>query len=278
MRNIASKTELSLPLQISQNLYDFLAVARRKRWLHKWFWIDALCIDQSNTTERSHQVAHMGHIYAHALKVIVWLGQTSTQFTRSLSEADFDEWRSFVLENEYWNRAWITQEIVLARKVAVLINEKMTSLRKVVNYVSDGLTDSWLWSPMRGLVNTGLLLRFGESKPHLLDLLKDKFWADKDCSIARDRVFSILELVQEGKNILVDYNATPIDLARNILSACSHVPCPCSVLALLRALGIDEPIELSLLSEFISDVLTPHTISSHHFCKGIFRVFTPSRL
>ncbi|KAI9155639.1 Heterokaryon incompatibility protein [Paramyrothecium foliicola] len=40
----------------------------------EYLWIDALCIDQSNITERNAQVQRMGAIYAHARQVIVWLG------------------------------------------------------------------------------------------------------------------------------------------------------------------------------------------------------------
>lgn len=246
MRNAASKTESPMPLCINQNLYEFLTVARKKKGLCKWFWIDALCINQTNTPERSHQVAHMGHIYAHALRVVVWLGKTVSRYRRTMRAADLDSWRSFILENEYWNRAWVTQEIVLARKVTVLIDDIIMSLRKLVDLVSDGLTMSWLSSPMRVLINTGLLLRYGESKPRLLDLFRDGTWATKKCSIPRDRVFSILELVREGNGIAVDYESSTIDVARNILRACSDVTCVCSVLALLRALRVDDPLEFTL--------------------------------
>lgn len=266
MRNIAPETSSPMPLHISQNLYDFLAIARQKRWLCKWFWIDALCIDQINTAERSHQVAHMGHIYAHALKVVVWLGKTSTRYRRSMSATDVETYRSFVLENEYWNRAWITQEIVLARNVAVLINDTATSLRKLVDRLSDGLPQSWLRSPMRVLVNTGLLLRFGDTKPRLLDLIQNEAWANKKCTIPRDRFFSILELVQEGRDIAVDYDSSPIDLACNILRACSNVLCSCPVLALLRALGVDELAGFPSLCGLMNGVVIPLNVFPMHLC------------
>src|ERR1700730_15165897 len=35
-------------------------------------WVDALCIDQENTTEQSEQVKLMAKIYSQASKVIVW--------------------------------------------------------------------------------------------------------------------------------------------------------------------------------------------------------------
>jgi hypothetical protein len=41
------------------------------------FWVDALCIDQDNDSEKSHQVRLMKKIYSQAYKVLVWLGPTS---------------------------------------------------------------------------------------------------------------------------------------------------------------------------------------------------------
>jgi hypothetical protein len=40
-------------------------------------WVDAICINQSHVSERNHQVAQMGEIYAAATKVIIWLGASS---------------------------------------------------------------------------------------------------------------------------------------------------------------------------------------------------------
>jgi hypothetical protein len=60
---------------VQQNLFDFLDTIRgRSRSRHEDYWIDALCIDQSNAAERNHQVAQMGMIYSKAVGVYAWLG------------------------------------------------------------------------------------------------------------------------------------------------------------------------------------------------------------
>jgi len=41
-------------------------------------WIDSICIDQTLTQERNHQVGIMGDIYAFARRVLVWLGEDPT--------------------------------------------------------------------------------------------------------------------------------------------------------------------------------------------------------
>ena len=51
-----------IPVCIRQNLWDFLQEARRSYRL-EFLWIDAICINQSNTDERNHQVGLMGDIY-----------------------------------------------------------------------------------------------------------------------------------------------------------------------------------------------------------------------
>jgi hypothetical protein len=43
------------------------------------FWIDAICINQADTDERSKQVAMMGNIYKKASKVYAWLGEADDQ-------------------------------------------------------------------------------------------------------------------------------------------------------------------------------------------------------
>lgn len=40
-------------------------------------WIDALCIDQSNDKERTHQVGRMSDIYRSAKRVVIWLGEST---------------------------------------------------------------------------------------------------------------------------------------------------------------------------------------------------------
>ena len=54
-----------------------------------WFWIDAICIDQSNIDERNHQVKLMRQIYASAKQVLVWLGEEEND---SDSALDYLNW------------------------------------------------------------------------------------------------------------------------------------------------------------------------------------------
>lgn len=84
------------PFHIRQNLHDFLLQMRKDGFL-KPLWVDALCIDQSNTSERNHQVRQMGSIYRGARAVVSWLGQGDAsaaqfmQFARIVSKEVAEE-------------------------------------------------------------------------------------------------------------------------------------------------------------------------------------------
>lgn len=50
-------------------------------------WIDAICIQQANLEEKSHQVAMMGKIYAEAASVVIWLGSDDDGSTAAALKA-----------------------------------------------------------------------------------------------------------------------------------------------------------------------------------------------
>ncbi|KAI6091642.1 heterokaryon incompatibility protein-domain-containing protein [Hypoxylon rubiginosum] len=74
-------------ISVTQNLYKALRGLRQPHSV-RHLWIDALCINQSDNEERSHQVRNMARIYHFAEHVIVWLGegdQTSHEAIEFLS-------------------------------------------------------------------------------------------------------------------------------------------------------------------------------------------------
>jgi hypothetical protein len=48
-------------------------------------WIDAICINQDNLSERSEEVAKMGEIYRNAQRVVIWLGEQSEDSSLAVS-------------------------------------------------------------------------------------------------------------------------------------------------------------------------------------------------
>ena len=62
---------------ITENLFDAVTQLARSGYLG-YIWVDALCINQGDNTERTCQVLLMGQIYATARQVIVWLGKDAS--------------------------------------------------------------------------------------------------------------------------------------------------------------------------------------------------------
>lgn len=65
-------------LRVTTNLMTAL---RHLTWKDRdrILWIDALCIDQRNNSEKSHQVRQMGNVYREAESVIFWLGPATKE-------------------------------------------------------------------------------------------------------------------------------------------------------------------------------------------------------
>jgi hypothetical protein len=113
----------------------------------KAFWVDAVCINQTDMEERSNQVNLMKTIYKEATRVVTWLGEEdgnsrlAFQTLRSALEVGVQKtfcdgrWQPEVAMNSvaiekawsliklycrsYWERAWIVQETAFARDVVI---------------------------------------------------------------------------------------------------------------------------------------------------------------
>ncbi|KAL5319154.1 hypothetical protein ACEPPN_012203 [Leptodophora sp. 'Broadleaf-Isolate-01'] len=142
------------------------------------FWIDALCINQEDVSERNDQVHQMGRIYRSAVKVIVWLGPSDSStveamryflktrnrakmrksFGESLGKSPLSE-RPTANQNgqlqhitslclrEYWSRLWIIQEVILAREILVQCGRDTCSWNDLTMFfqqVNEHLGMSWV--------------------------------------------------------------------------------------------------------------------------------------
>ncbi len=78
-------------LPITKNLYTALQYFRSKD-KERVLWVDALCINQRNLSERGAQVAMMRQIFANSTSTVVWVGE-SDQKTADLLKAALRGWR-----------------------------------------------------------------------------------------------------------------------------------------------------------------------------------------
>jgi hypothetical protein len=222
------------PLRVRMNLYKFLQQARKKDL--GWLWIDALCIDQENLAERTHQVQQMGSIYSRASRVISWLGPSpemagvlrnvALQHQRDNVRMDTDV--KILFADEYWTRAWVTQEVILARQHTLMadgVTLPMKNLHPLLGPPNDP----------RHLIR---LLQLQEVSPgyfegmSLIHLLEE--FRKQECAIPHDRVFSLLALCGQGSDLDVDYEASVEQILWRICYTCTF--CLCSLDIVSRTL------------------------------------------
>ena len=72
---------------VSENLYTILRRLRRPD-VPVFAWADALCINQQDPSERTHQVGMMSEIYRNSRETVIWLGE----------QGDLDDTGDFALD------------------------------------------------------------------------------------------------------------------------------------------------------------------------------------
>ncbi|CAN9211033.1 unnamed protein product [Alternaria alternata] len=124
-------------------------------------WVDAICIDQTDNIEKSHQVSHMGLVYRLRERVYIWLGSpgdsdlvrsnpfavvehfaaekhlyelpgyhkdksTNTWRLDTNNAESISIWEGFglVAKSPWWHRAWTVQEAVLPDQAVVICGSR----------------------------------------------------------------------------------------------------------------------------------------------------------
>ncbi|KAF4474688.1 HNM1-Choline permease [Fusarium agapanthi] len=155
---------------VKPNLYDALFQLHHS-YPQMLFWIDAICINQSDLQERKLQVGIMDRIFGGASRVIVWLGNPSaklelglqvgeriacvastaceaivreqkyphTHHLEEMKEAygldpfSFDEVDALVtlFSCRWFGRQWVIQEVALAGQIDIICNELSVPFDKI---------------------------------------------------------------------------------------------------------------------------------------------------
>jgi hypothetical protein len=144
---------------IRQNLYDALVQLRDLDILGP-IWIDALCINQYDISERNSQVGRMGEIFKGATRVVIWLGKEDENTKPALeylqrsnltaeayykeNSVGFREYRRcnytneedrtllcFFFERRWYSRLWVVQETMLARDLIFLCGSHAAQLETI---------------------------------------------------------------------------------------------------------------------------------------------------
>lgn len=258
-------------LSIRENLYEYMRVARSKYANPpRTLWIDALCIDQNSVYERNHQVAQMGSVYANSVEVISWLGlnqsiERAFTFALDLSmDPRYGTWDmvrdqekrwlqrnnktngqlkrdwSAVLEDRYWTRAWITQEILLAQNVKFLVNNLEVTFKQIAGCAVgqleyfNGLEGNRTINHENFDVKTRVFWYYmcsigKQRKPSESKLISwfTRLPGRQSCYV-HDRVYSLLSLASDASSIKVDYRTSRSELLHQVMSLYKTKMCICA--------------------------------------------------
>lgn len=112
-----------LIVEVGQNLRSFLQQFRKTAGSDgAWLWIDALCINQDDISERNHQFGQMKDIYQGAALVIAWVGAATDDDVLAFRAPQDNTiapvmwpWEAWyqLFRKPYWRCIWIIQEFVL---------------------------------------------------------------------------------------------------------------------------------------------------------------------
>ena len=159
-------------LPVTTNLYDGLQRFRHKDKT-RYLWVDAICINQQDQSERSHQIQSMLPIYRKARKVLVWLGEhgnhtrlalhcvalgTASEIPAGLisiiskplctrHEQAFLLGLHDLLSRDWYDRLWVKQEVWAAQVVEMVCadhtlpwNVAVTLACELLSYRQDCMT------------------------------------------------------------------------------------------------------------------------------------------
>ena len=216
---------------VRSNLFALLSQLKaHPTFLRQWFWIDQICVDQSNLNERNDVVGRMSDIYSSAKEVVVWLGESNSDldyvFDVFAGKMHFDysspglqkieKATAAFCSRDYWGRLWIVQEMLLAQKVSYWCGAKAIGQKSMAknskSYTIRGGGDYQLpWSLIDKACSGPqewdwkmLLLRFGSQK----------------CADPLDRVYGLLGIVQPQFRVTVDYSTSKAKLVVAVLLKC----------------------------------------------------------
>jgi hypothetical protein len=191
----------------------------------------------------------MGKIYSRAREVLSWLGDSSgtAAYLDRIEQGyinggartrwDFDipgtvEYYQGLelIQSDYWKRAWITQEVSLARQVTLCAGlAEMTFEVFPYTFFNDmppnRMLEDWAMGERSGLQGRSLI--------YLIHRFKSK-----ESNERRDCIYSLLALCGEGFDLQVDYNSSETTITRKVLECCKQSFCLCAIKVVAYTLDV----------------------------------------
>lgn len=227
--------------QVRDCLWTFLQKAQKQE-IRDWLWIDAICIDQQNTAERNQQVRLMGDVYSRAKHVLVYAGTVSWRIailavllrmlgtkSRIYQRDKFLEFAVNLLpssssgfaQTDYWKRLWIVQEVLLAKKVLLILNRTQLSLEYLELAYRSRFSQEPPWSIMY------LRWLHKHNSISALNMLLG-YTTKSRYQRQHDRIYGLLGLVlkEVSDEIVIDYNREWSLVVLDTLQAARDDPFP----------------------------------------------------
>ncbi|KAK0646909.1 heterokaryon incompatibility protein-domain-containing protein [Cercophora newfieldiana] len=222
-------------VKVRQNLFALLNQLRSDS--ENPLWIDALCINQEDISERNSQVQLMGDIYSNAEYVISWLGEESDDSKSAFKlirllcppvapvddehnsalisaiisylTSDKPEYEKYwiALENllarDYWSRVWVTQELLLARNVVLVCGTDADNWSALSSVLA--LLDAPISSDVKQ-----------DSRRHIPLSMWLAVGRQRKATDERDKVFAVLGLPRVRTEYRADYHKERTTVFREI--------------------------------------------------------------
>ena len=231
---------------IGKNLWRFLHQYRDLgQNASQLLWIDALCINQNNNSDRTQQVELMPRIYAMAACVLAWLGPSYGDSGSAMQELAKSESHWKIKRNvsrlwtetagaairglclrPYWSRLWVFQELMLAQQITLMCGSDMLPWKSFREFLLQ-LRNSALSlrvlskfdyqtvrnSPAMSIVEQTTLSHDRRTLWSLLCATQKL-----RCMETRDRVYALLGVAVAGReHIKADYDAALPALLNSVL-------------------------------------------------------------
>ncbi|KAH7082693.1 heterokaryon incompatibility protein-domain-containing protein [Paraphoma chrysanthemicola] len=211
-------------LNVTHNL---AAALRRLRYTNRprTLWVDAVCIDQSNLSERNEQVRQMVRVYSMAARVLIYIGEKEKSSDLAMDAiADITGEVTHVrflavedlLNRPWFERVWVIQEVARSKSAIVICGTRAVAwdcftrwpTRQACLPVSDVLWSDYI----PGVLNYNSGFASSTGTEALLRTLRETRAAG--ATDPRDKVFALLGLLsdEEQKTYegLINYS-TPVD-------------------------------------------------------------------
>lgn len=230
--------------EVHENLYDFLNSLRSDGIQD--LWVDAICIDQSNSFERNHQVSEMRNIYEMASRVIIWLGKASADktwlfnhlnsITNARTHENLPQTRKMcqttadICNKQYWRRTWVIQEVLLAKKIELACGTKRLPWEIWLDHVFKSATTFSIVENDEEALNRRVRRRIAASRMYTLARSWSR-WRESpqpigylvlqhlhsECLRSHDKVYGLLGLATDAEKIPVNYDTTIEDVVIRVL-------------------------------------------------------------